>query len=90
MGLNCPLGPHQRFIRNAHIAYNSTNHLCFLGVKFQLLNICHSWLLRRTQLVLVQDLIGPFCWEGRGLGVINPENKVRLSENFDHSKSIEL
>ena len=40
--LNCPLGSHQRVIRNSHIAYNRTIHLYFLDAKFQLLGICCS------------------------------------------------
>ena len=42
LGLNCPLGPHQRAIRNSHIGYNRTIHLYFLDATFQLLGICHS------------------------------------------------
>ena len=40
--LNCPLGPHQKVIRNSRIVYNKTIHLCFQDAKFQLLVICPS------------------------------------------------
>ena len=40
LGLNCPLGPHQKVVRNSHIAYSKTIHLYFLDAKFQLLGIC--------------------------------------------------
>ena len=42
MGLNCPLGLHQRVIRNSHITYNRAIHLYFLDAKLQLQGLCCS------------------------------------------------
>ena len=61
LGINCPLGPRQRIIRNSDIAYDRTIHLYFLHAKFQLLSICCSqlYLEETTKVFLVQDPIGP-------------------------------
>ena len=58
-GINFPLGPRQRIIRNSHIACNRIIHLYFPDAKFQFLGICCYQLLQeQTIFFLVQDPTG--------------------------------
>ena len=62
LGLNCPLGIHQRVVRNFHIAYNRTIHLCFLDANFHFLGICCSLLYPKetTTFFWFRTQSGPF------------------------------
>ena len=92
LGINCSLRPHQRVIRNCHIAYNRTIHLYFLDTKFQLLSSCCFWLyLEETPMFFLFKIqVDPFFYFlfilfylffglVGGLETITPVNSVRLS-----------
>ena len=100
LGINCSLRPHQRVIRNCHIAYNRTIHLYFLDTKFQLLSSCCFWLhLEETPMFFfVQDPSGPIFlffiyfilfifWVGRGVGDNNSskQRQIELSKGSPYS-----
>ena len=76
--LNCPLGPHQRVIRNSDIDYNRTIHLYFLDAKFQLLDICCSWLYREESFFGS----GPNWARFRGFGGNNSSKKCQIELKF--------
>ena len=64
MGLNCYLGPHERFIRNSHKSYNRVIHL-LSGCKVSSFGyLLFSTLPRINDNVyfgiLVHDPVGPF------------------------------
>ena len=86
LGINCSLRPHQRVIRNSHIANKRT---VYLDTKFQLLVL--DFTQKKQQcFFFFQDPIGPiflffiyfilfiFCGGSR-LETITPVNKVKLN-----------
>ena len=77
LGLNCHLGPYQRFIRNSHKSCNRVIHLlsgCQVSSSGYML---FSTLPRRNDNVCFG--LGPNWPILGGLGAITPVNKVRLS-----------
>ena len=84
LGLHCPIWQCQGVIRNSHIAYNSTYHLYFLDVKFQLLSISVLNFIQQKQLFFVSwsYWVNFDCFRA-----IIPLNNVRMSWHFDHEES---
>ena len=77
LGLNCHLGPHQRFIRNSHISYNKVIHLLSECQVSSFGYLLFSSLPRRNDNVYVGS--GPNWPILGGLEAITPVNNLRLS-----------
>ena len=83
---NCPMGPHQRAIRNSHIAYNKAIHLDFLDTKFHLPGTCRSRLYSEEASTFFGS--GPNSAHFRGyFEAITLVNNMKLNWNFDHGSS---